>query len=142
MSPTGRALRLMGVIVVVAALVAGTFWGADDHFPVGPFRMYSVTNKVDGEIATVTFSATTSRGERLALRPESFGLRPAEVEGQLDRLLSDPRGLGGLIQAYERLHEGAEAIAELRLVEEAHRLEEGRPVSTERRVLAQWERPP
>lgn len=126
--------------LVLAATLAGTFWGEDDHFPVGPFRMYSISNKLDGEIAVITFVATTLDGERIELRPERFGLRPAEVEGRLDLLLADPDLMAGLVDAYERLDDDAPRLASLSLLEEAHQLEDGRPVSTDRRVLASWER--
>lgn len=100
--------------------------------------MYSVSNKIDGAIATVTFVGTTSAGERVELRPERFGLRPAEVEGHKDELLADPDLLAGLVDAYGRLDENALDLTGLSLVEEIHQLEDGRPISTERRVLASW----
>ncbi len=129
---------MLATAVVLAAVLAGTFWGHDDHFPVGPFRMYSVSNQVDGSIATVTFVGVTRSGEPMEMRPELFGLRPAEVEGQLPRLVGDPEVLAGLVDAYERLQEETEPLRVLRLVEEAHLLENGRPVSTERTTLAEW----
>lgn len=138
---TGRIVRLSAVALVLVLLLIGTFWGDDDMFPVGPFRMYSVTNELDGTVATVTFDAITADGERVELGAEAFGLRRAEVEGHLARLVDHPSSLQGLVAAYERLHEDGASIAELRLVEEASRLEDGRPVSTERRVLASWEAP-
>ena len=136
--PGGRAVRLAATYAVVVALVAGTFWGDDDHFPVGPFRMYSISNKVDGEIATVSFVATTGSGRTVEVRPERFGLRPAEIEGQLPRLVENPESLEGLVDSYERLNEDGEDIVVLRLIHEVHLLENGRPVDMERRVLASW----
>ena len=138
LTAAGRRARLAAVAVAVALLLAGTFWGDDDHFPFGPFRMYSVANELDGEVATVTFVATTSRHDRIEIGPEEFGLRPAEIEGQLPRLLQEPRALEGLVQAYEHLNTDPEDILVLRLVEEISILENGRPVATERKVLASW----
>ena len=136
----GRIVRLVVTFAVLVALVVGTFWGDDDHFPVGPFRMYSVSNKVDGEIATVSFLATTETGDTVEVRPERFGLRPAEIEGHLPHLVENPQSLAGLVDAYERLNEDADDIDVLRLIQEVHVLEDGRPVDTERRVLASWGR--
>ena len=124
--------------MVLAALLAGTFWGDDDHFPLGPFRMYSISNKVDGEIATVSFLATTTSGRTLEVRPERFGLRPAEIEGHLPRLVENPEVLEGLVDAYERLNQDAEDIVVLRLIHEVRVLENGRPLDMEQRVLASW----
>ena len=138
LGPRGRAARLAATYAVLVALFAGTFWGDDDHFPVGPFRMYSISNKVDGEIATVSFVATTGSGRTVEVRPERFGLRPAEIEGQLPRLVENPESLEGLVDSYERLNEDGEDIVVLRLIHEVHLLENGRPVDMERRVLASW----
>lgn len=132
-------MRLFGVLFALVALLAGTLWGEDDHFPFGPFRMYSIANDPDGEIRVVTFSATTESGRRIELRPEVFGLRPAEVEGQMEHLVEEPNALAGLVVAYERLGRGPD-LESLRLVEEAHRLENGTPVDVERRVLVTWSR--
>ena len=138
LSRGGRALRSAAVGVVLVLLLVGTFWGDDDMFPVGPFRMYSIANELDGRVATVTFEGVTRSGSTVDLGAESFGLRPAEVEGQLPRLLEDPAALGRLILAYEQLHPDAAEIVELRLIEEASLLEDGRPIATERRVLTSW----
>lgn len=134
-----RRLRLAAVWIGFALLLAGTFWGDDDHFPFGPFRMYSVANDLDGEVSTVTFVATMETGRRVEVRPDAFGLRPAEVEGQLARLLDDPSALGRLLSSYEHLNPDAARISQLDLVEETSVLEDGRPISNKSRVLASWE---
>ena len=138
LGPRARAVRLAATFVVLVALLAGSLWGDDDHFPLGPFRMYSMSNKVDGEIATVTFVATTGSGRTLEIKPERFGLRPAEIEGHLPRLVEDPGALEGLVDSYRRLNDDGDDIVVLRLIHEVHLLENGRPVDMERRVLASW----
>ena len=134
-------MRLTAVSIGIVLLLAGTVWGDDDHFPFGPFRMYSIANELDGEVSTVTFVATTATRERLEIAPDAFGLRPAEIEGQLPRLIEDPEALGRLIDTYARLNDGAEDIIVLRLVEETSVLEDGRPVRSESSVLVSWEEP-
>ena len=133
-----RRLRLGAVWVGLLLLVGGTFFGQDDHFPFGPFRMYSVANELDGEVSTLTFVAVTGRGLPREIRPDDFGLRPAEVEGQLERLLEDPSALGRLAATYAQLNGESRPITELRVVEETSVLENGRPVSSHSRVLVTW----
>lgn len=128
-------------MILLAAVVAGTFWGSDDHFPFGPFRMYSVANKTDGAIRVPALEATTISGLRMEMDFEETGLRRAEVEGQMDRLLDDPSLLRHLATSYERLHEDADPLSELRLIEEVNYLRDGEPYRTDRRVLATWSRP-
>lgn len=135
-----RLVRLGVTIAMGVAVLAGTLWGQDDHFPVGPFRMYSIANKVDGRVATVTFSAKSEAGSIVEMRPELFGLRPAEIEGHLPELIAHPARLEDLVLAYERVHDDGERIVKLQLIEEARILEAGKPVASERRVLAEWSR--
>ena len=132
---------MAATIILLVVVVAGTFWGSDDHFPFGPFRMYSVANKTDGAIRVPALEATTTSGLRMEMDFEETGLRRAEVEGQIDRLLGDPSLLRHLATSYERLHEDADPLMELRLLEEINYLRDGEPYRTERRVLATWRRP-
>ena len=140
-TPIGRGVRLGATMVLLVVVLAGTFWGSDDHFPFGPFRMYSVANKTDGAIRVPALEATTTSAQRMEIDFEETGLRRAEVEGQMDRLLADPSMLRHLATSYERLHEEADPLTELRLLEETNYLRDGEPYRTERRVLATWRRP-
>src|ERR671922_1847950 len=99
----GRRRRLIAIGAVVGSLVVGTFIGQDDHFPFGPFRMYSIRNRLDGRIkgARVEITTTTGRQMQLPINPNDFGMRRAEVEGQIDRFIEDPDLLGALADAYE-----------------------------------------
>ncbi len=138
LGPAARRVRLLAALAVLLALLAGTFWGNDDHFPFGPFRMYSIANKPDGIITETILWATTERGERVQLGFGSFGLRRAEVEGQLARFEEDPSLLEHLATAYQRVSSEEVALEEIRLVQIEHHLRGGREVRTESVVLAHW----
>lgn len=125
-------------LVLFSVVTAGTFWGEDDHFPFGPFRMYSVANRTDGAIKVPALEVTTESGAEMELDFEKTGLRRAEVEGQIDRFLQDPDLLGHLAGSYERLNDGAERIVEMRLVERINYLRDGKTYRTDERPLATW----
>ena len=141
LSSAGRRLRMLATAVVLAMLVAGTFWGQDDHFPFGPFRMYSIRNKPDGKVrgAVMEVVGAEGRAAGVEIRSDEVGLRRAEIEGQLDRFERDPSLLRHLVHAYEELHP-SEHIAVLRLYYETTRLANGRVGPVTRTLVAEWRR--
>ena len=123
-----------------AALLAGTFWGGDDHFPFGPFRMYAMTNKTDGRVSESVLQGRTVSGEFVRLGFDSFGLRRAELEGQIDRIEQHPELLRHVVTAYEHFFPDEPRLREVHLVEEIHDLEDGRVLRTEIKTVAVWRR--
>jgi hypothetical protein len=138
LSARGRTLRMIAVGAILAALLTGTFFGNDDSFPFGPFRMYSVANRTSGNITATQLEGLTEGGVRVDIDFARFGLRRAEVEGQLDSFVADPDRLGLLVEAYENRNPDGPELAELYLVQEVHQLERGRPVETTETTLATW----
>lgn len=138
LTKNGRRIRALAAGAVLVALLAGTFWGDDHHFPVGPFRMYSIANRPDGEIRANELEGVTVAGDRIELGFDSFGMRRAEVEGQVDRFTANPELLRYLVAAYEEIDPDGPNLIELRLVERVHYLRQGRVYRTERNVLAAW----
>ncbi len=142
LSTSGRRIRMLAITAVIAMLVAGTLWGQDDHFPFGPFRMYSVRNKLDGRIKGTLMEVVDAGGRvsTVEIRADEFGLRRAEVEGQIERFERDPGLLRHVARAYERFHPGEQIVA-LRLYYEITRLSNGRPMGMPTRTLvAEWQR--
>ena len=140
MTDGGRALRLVASSLLLAGLVWGTFWGLDDHFPFGPFRMYSTSDEVDGPIRSVVLEGTTGEGETFQIPTSRFGLRRAEVDGQVERIREDPGFLEHFIEAYERFNPGAPPLEELRIFYRIDVLEDRRPVSQSEETIAVWQR--
>lgn len=141
LSSAGRRVRMLATAVVLAMLVAGTFLGQDDHFPFGPFRMYSIRNKHDGKVRGAVMEVVDAEGRAAAveIRSDQVGLRRAEIEGQLDRFERDPSLLRHLVHAYEELHP-SERIAVLRLYYETTRLANGQVGPVTRTLVAEWRR--
>lgn len=120
-----------------AALLVGTFFGDDDHFPFGPFRMYSVANRLDGTIRALKLEATTVAGEEIGIGFDEIGLRRAEVEGQL-RFMSPDELVPYLVEAFEARNTDGPHLAELRLIQANTRLDSGRIAAYSEETLATW----
>lgn len=131
----------MVTAVALSLLLAGTAWGEDDHFPVGPFRMFSRSTKPSGIVTTGELWVTTADGERFHVVAEGLGLRRAELEGQIARLEADPALLGAIGSAWHRAHPEAPDVTEVSYVERVRDLEDRRVVGEERRVKATWTAP-
>jgi hypothetical protein len=140
MTHRGRLARSFATGVVVLLLLAGTFKGDDDHFPFGPFRMYSTTNELNGTVNAIRFQARNAAGEVLEPRSQDFGLRPAEINGQVARIRRDPSLLGHLATVYERIHPDQPPLDEIRLRYGLHQLSNGRPVAYSEEEVATWVR--
>ncbi|HET9442957.1 MAG TPA: hypothetical protein VFO65_06510, partial [Acidimicrobiales bacterium] len=54
-----RGRRLAAAVVALALLLAGSTWGADDHFPFGPMKMYAYANKPNGVVTTAHLRGVT-----------------------------------------------------------------------------------
>jgi hypothetical protein len=125
-------LRLVVAGAVVALVLAGTLWGQDDDFPVGPFRMYATAAKATGNVRTAELWGVREDGTRVALQAKDVGLRRAELEGQLPRFRHDP----SLLRALARPD-----LVAVRLEERIRRVVDRRVQGEERRVLvAEWHR--
>jgi len=108
-------------------LLAGTFWGQDDHFPFGPFRMYSTSNPPNAPAPDTRVEGVDSTGALIALDQKSTGIRRAEIEGQQGRYAADPTLLRQVADAYAQRHPGAPALVEVRIVIRWYGITAGRP---------------
>lgn len=139
LSPRGRWIRGLAMFAVVVGLFAGTFWGDDDNFPFGPFRMFSTTNQLDGHVDSAEVWGVTRSGEEILLEWEWIGLRRAEIEGQMPRFAEDPDALRFVAEAYDRFNPQGEDLVAIKLRERVQMLQDGRPDGEPITVLlAEW----
>lgn len=138
----GRAARFAVVGIVLALLAWGSWRADDDAFPVGPFVMFAFTTPSDGEVRSAAVEAVGVDGRRVPvlLEPEEVGLRRAEMEGQIPRVVADPALLGALARAHERLRPEAVDWQQVDLVEHRVQLRDGRAIAESTVVLATWRR--
>ena len=141
LTTAGRRLRLAVTALVFGLLVAGTAIGQDDHFPFGPFRMYSTTDDPDGLVVSTRVEAVDATGRVLVVPDTATGLRRAEIEGQVDRFRANPELLSQVSLAHDRLHPDQPSYDEVRVVERRYRLRDSRPTGEQtERVVATWRR--
>ncbi|MGY1706347.1 hypothetical protein ACI79C_17415 [Geodermatophilus sp. SYSU D00697] len=126
LSPAGRGARLAATVVVLVLLLAGSVWGTDASFPFGPFKMYSTRADPDRPVVSTRVVGMTADGEEVRLSGGEVGLRRAEFEGQLPRLVEEPELLALLADTYTAHHPDAEPLVEVRVVQRHYALEGGR----------------
>jgi hypothetical protein len=123
---SGRRVRLAAGAVVLALLLGGTLWGADSEFPFGPFRMYSTRADPDQPVVSTSVVGVTADGDELRMSGGETGLRRAEFEGQLPRLVEQPDLLALLAETYAEAHPGAERLVAVRVLQRRYELQDGR----------------
>ena len=135
-------MRVLALVLGLGLLLAGTAWGQDDHFPFGPFRMYATADDPDGRVLSTYLQAVDADGVVVPrVEERHVGLRRAEYEGQLSRVVEDPDLLRDIAEVFSRRHPDAPPWVELSVVQTAHVLVDGVPTDERTSVLATWTRP-
>lgn len=139
LSPRGRTLRMVITAVGIAVLLAGTLFGTDDHFPFGPFRMFSTTDAWSKPISIARAQVVDVDGRTIVLTEANSGVRRAEVEGQLERFRREPAALAGLADAYRAHNPSAPKVARVAVVLRHHEISRSGPTGhyTDE-VVAEW----
>ena len=138
----GRAVRVAATALGLALLLAGTAWGQDDHFPFGPFRMYSTAPEPDADAPDTRVEGVDSAGRTVVLTEANSGLRRAEIEGQQQAYVADPGRLRQVAVAYAERNPGAAPLTEVRIVIRWAGIEDSRPTGTSSdEVVATWTAP-
>ncbi|MGH3712682.1 MAG: hypothetical protein ACRDT4_04365 [Micromonosporaceae bacterium] len=125
LSSTGRAIRLVVALLVTAAMIAGT-WLEDDHFPFGPFKMYSTSDPLNKPVPDTRVDFVNVEGDEFKANLDNTGFRRAEVEGQIERFKDDPELLSHLAEAYQKRRPTRPKIARVSVVIRWWKLEGGR----------------
>ncbi|MGB2568096.1 hypothetical protein ACPFP2_06570 [Micromonospora citrea] len=126
----GHTARLGATALGLALLLAGTVGGVDDHFPFGPFRMYSTSEPADAPAPDTRVEGMDRTGAVVALGQDATGIRRAEIEGQQDRYAAHPGRLRQVAEAYAERHPGAPELVEVRIVIRWYGIRQGRPTGT------------
>jgi len=135
----GRTARLLATVAAGALLLAGTFFGVDDDFPFGPFRMYSTAPGADEPAPDTRVEGVDTTGAILSLTERSTGIRRAEIEGQMAAYEADPSRLRQVADAYAARNPDAPALVEVRIVIRYEGVRDSRPTRTHTdRTVASW----
>lgn len=142
LSERGRRLRGSVTAAGVVLLLAGTFWGLDDDFPFGPFRMYSTAPDPDGDAKDTRVEGVDTTGRSVSLTEENTGIRRAEIEGQQRAYELEPARLQRIADAYAEHRPTDPPLREVRIVIRWHGVQDSRPTGTWRdEIVADWTRP-
>lgn len=134
-----RSWRLGVSAVVVVLLAAGSLWGSDDDFPFGPLRMYATSTNPNGRVGLTAVYGTTLAGDDVKISPDAIGMRGAELEGQLPRLIANPHLLGALARTYHERFPDRPQFVHVRLQRNYKDLEDGKVVGRHSVVVAEWD---
>jgi hypothetical protein len=138
----GRTVRVAITVLAAVLLLAGTFWGQDDHFPFGPFRMYSTAPDPDADAPDTRVEGVDATGRTVVLTEANSGLRRAEIEGQQQAYVDDPARLRQVARAYAEKSPDAAPLTEVRIVIRWVGIEDARPTGTTRdEIIANWTAP-
>jgi len=136
-APAARPMRRVGS----RCPVLGTIRGQDSDFPFGPFRMYATRQRPDGVSASYRIEAITTEGRLMFVPGAAYGMRRAEIEGQIPRFVARPALLSQLAVAYHRRRPDAPELVEIHLVRRRQQLEGSRPTGPPvDQVVATWHR--
>lgn len=142
MTEAGRRARTAFTVAVGLLVLTGTFFGHDDWFPAGPFRMYATASRPTGRVTVPELAGVTVGGETVEIQAGELGLRRAELEGRLPRLRTEPALLADLADAYHRRWPDAPELVELRLDLHSRRVVDRRVQPGEEvTTVARWVRP-
>ncbi|GAA4467758.1 hypothetical protein [Phytohabitans houttuyneae] len=135
----GRAARLLATVAAGALLLLGTFWGVDDDFPFGPFRMYSTAPGSDEPAPDTRVEGVDTTGAVVSLTERSTGIRRAEIEGQMAAYEADPSRLRQVAEAYAARNPSAPRLVEVRIVIRYEGVRDSRPTRTHAdETVATW----
>jgi hypothetical protein len=137
----GRAIRIAVTLLIVALGLAGSIWGTDDDFPLGPQLQFANADPANAPVVVLRVEAVDVHGKRFELSEKQSGIRRAEIEDQVERFKADPSLLTSVGEAYARRNPGAPQLVEIDLIARSHELRHGQATGryTDKR-LAVWRR--
>ncbi|GAB3978833.1 hypothetical protein GCM10029978_072600 [Actinoallomurus acanthiterrae] len=140
--PGSRAARLLVTAAAVTLLLTGTAFGDDDAFPFGPFRMYSTSTPINGDVHVLALAARLPDGTWKPARLDApvVGLTRAEAEGQAPRFQAHPELLQQLLDAHDRLRPREPRWTGVRLIQQYYMLRNRLYVGKREFTIAEWTR--
>jgi hypothetical protein len=139
----GALIRLGAAAAGLGILLYGTVRGTDDMFPFGPLVQYAFSVDPNGEIRSTFIEADTDAGDlvRVPLSLDGVGIKRAEIEGQLTKIVADPSLLQAVAQAQQDRNPGQPQYERLYLRQKVTELVDGALGDVRVETLAVWEVP-
>jgi hypothetical protein len=121
----GRAIRVGVTLAIVLIALAGSLWGTDDDFPLGPQLQFANADPPNEPVVVLRVEAVDTGGKRFELGERQTGIRRAEIEDQVERFKHDPRLLTSVGDAYASRNPHAPPLVEIDLIARSHELHNG-----------------
>lgn len=132
----GRIVRNVAALLLVGGLLAGTlWWQTDDTWPLAQMRMFPGGS--ESVVAITVIEATLRDGRVREMDPFAFHLKRAEIEGQLNRVRTNPEMLGDLVRTYNRTVRRTSEIVSIALIRR-ETVREGGHARRVERELVRW----
>ncbi|MFA1544091.1 hypothetical protein [Actinomadura monticuli] len=142
LGPRARLWRSFAGAAAVGALCYTSAYGSNDDFPLGPMTQFAFSVKDDGgAISSYWLEADTAAGTHVALSFDAVGtgMKRAEIEGQMPRIVRDPSLLQGIADGQRRLHPSEPRLTRIYVVQEIKKLKHGKVVSTFKQNRVVWD---
>ena len=125
LSPRARMVRLVVASAILALTLVGTVVSSDEAFPFGPPRMYATRADPDAPVSSTRVVGLTEDGTEVPLSGGEVGLRRAEFEGQVPRLVDNPELLGLLATTFAANHPQAPPLRAVAIIVRRYELDDG-----------------
>lgn len=122
---SGKFIRLVIAAAILALTLVGTVVSDDEAFPFGPPRMYATRADPDAPVSSTRVVGLTDAGAEVPLSGGEVGLRRAEFEGQVPRLVDNPELLGLLALTFADNHPEAESLQAVAIIVRRYELVDG-----------------
>lgn len=136
-----RLWRSAAGTALAGALLYTSAFGSNDAFPLGPMTQFAFSVKDDGgTISSYWLEADTADGRHIELSRDAVGtgMKRAEIEGQMSRIVRDPSLLQGIADGQRRLHPDEPRLTRIYVVQEVKTLKHGKVVATRKRNRVVW----
>jgi hypothetical protein len=141
LSRRGRAVRSVAAVVFIGLAAYGSVRGHDAMFPFGPMSQYDQYVPPDGTVGSITVWADTTAATRIKvpLDAAGVGVKRADIEAQLPKILADPSLLRTISTAQRRLHPKQPQYVRLFVIDTVTQLHDREPVGVTSRTLLTWD---
>ena len=139
----GRTWRVVVLLAVVVGITAGTLGEDDRTWPFAPMVQFAFKVDTDGEIHSVGLEGVDTEGRRVTvpLGYGGIGLERAEIEGQRERIIAQPRRLQAIAIMWARYAPDRPRLARVDMVDTVSTLRGARVVDKNEVTLAHWSVP-
>jgi hypothetical protein len=132
--------RTVALLAGSLLVTYGTLFGNDIDWPFAPMAQFAFRVGADDAIHSTFLQARTAGGDVITvpITPHNLGIARAEIEGQQQAIMRDPRLLRDLADAYARLHPDEPRLTQLWLRDRVTLLKNGRAAGVRVDTLVGW----